>query len=255
MALTLCVNLKLVIAPSMSLVVPSIYMTLPNEKLEKLAIEAAIEMYYGNGIGLALPQVGYNISMMILSSEIDRFGESPIDAAKIQLPDNMSCYALVNPRIWKISEKLVDLFKGEGCLSLPIEMTGRVDRYSEIQLEYENLRGEKHSTTVRDHLATVVQHEIEHLNGVLFPARMKARERELIMAKYCAKYGIGYDKLDKFMNLMLQNAKNSTVMYKPDEFVSKINLDEQIQQLKEFCIKNDIDSEEILENINKLMSY
>jgi peptide deformylase len=215
-------------------------------------------MYASSGIGLAAPQINYNISMMILSSEIDRFESASITDAKLELPGGKSCYVLLNVKISRDSDKLVDLFKGEGCLSFPIEVTGKVDRYEEIELEYDNLEGNHNSISVKGQLETVIQHEADHLWGVMFPARMKTKERNLIIAKYCNKHGINYDTIDKFVSIMLQNADRAKTRSQKElaEASEKgINLDptfQNIEQLKSFCLKNQIDSQQILANIAEL---
>lgn len=110
------------------------------------------------GIGLAAPQI--NISKRIIA---------------ILVPDHndkMLEYALFNPKIISHSIETTHLENGEGCLSVDREVNGIVPRYSRITVEATNLEGEKVSIRLRGLPAIVFQHEIDHLNGVMFYDRI-----------------------------------------------------------------------------------
>ena len=110
------------------------------------------------GVGLAAPQVGRNIKALVVyfNEEVD--GETrTVD------------HRLVNPRIILESVKEVYLSGGEGCLSVDIAHEGYVYRHNKIQVKAYNVQTKKEEIiTARGYEAIVLQHEIDHLNGVLF---------------------------------------------------------------------------------------
>jgi peptide deformylase len=113
-------------------------------KLIKDMIETMID---ANGVGLAAPQVGINERLVIITL------------------DNKNILPLINPKILSFSkEKCIE---EEGCLSLPKEYA-RIERSVEITLEFTNVNGKKSTIKFFDFEARELQHEIDHLDGILF---------------------------------------------------------------------------------------
>ena len=109
------------------------------------------------GVGLAAPQAGRNVQMLVISY--------PTGDPKDPLVE----YQLVNPRIVVNSIKKCYLSNGEGCLSVDEEHPGKVYRDFKIVVEaYEAKLGEQIRITARGYDAIVLQHEIDHLKGVLY---------------------------------------------------------------------------------------
>lgn len=109
-------------------------------------------------VGLAAPQVGVNKNMFIVRLENETDNGIIVDE-----------YALVNPRIVSHSEQLSFLASGEGCLSVENTHEGYVHRHSRITIEaYDAIKKEHVSIRARGFLAIAMQHEYDHLNGVLF---------------------------------------------------------------------------------------
>ena len=109
------------------------------------------------GVGLAAPQVGHNVRMLVISYATGN-EEKPL----VQLQ-------LANPRIVVNSVKKAFLSGGEGCLSVDQEHAGRVYRDYKIVVEaYDCAAKRPTSITAKGYDAIVLQHEIDHLNGVLF---------------------------------------------------------------------------------------
>lgn len=109
------------------------------------------------GVGLAAPQVGANKRMLVIAYETG--------------DENNPCirYKLVNPRIVRSSIKKCYLSGGEGCLSVDENHKGRVYRDFKIVVEaYDAEAKQNVSITARGYDAIVLQHEIDHLNGVLY---------------------------------------------------------------------------------------
>ncbi len=77
-------------------------------------------------------------------------------------------YVIINPRVISHSEELIYAGGGEGCLSVNREVEGIVPRYARVTMEYYDEDGNIQKLRAREELAIAVQHEIDHLNGVLF---------------------------------------------------------------------------------------
>ena len=77
-------------------------------------------------------------------------------------------YIFINPKITSNSEELVYVDGGEGCLSVNREIEGIVPRYARINVEYYDIDGNKQKMRLRDELSIAFQHELDHLNGILF---------------------------------------------------------------------------------------
>lgn len=113
-------------------------------------------MYETDGIGLAAPQVGKNIRICIIGKEADK-----------SLKEDL---VLINPAWEKLSRKKnVDT---EGCLSVP-NTFGKVKRYSNISVKAWDKNGGDISFEAKNFLARVIQHEVDHLEGILFIDKAK----------------------------------------------------------------------------------
>ncbi len=106
-----------------------------------------------NGIGLAAPQVGHSVRLCIIN--LEHMGLAP--------------FALINPVIKKSSWKKVVM--EEGCLSIP-GIFGTVKRPVKVTVEAQNMEGVKIEFDADAMLARVIQHEIDHLDGILFTSKM-----------------------------------------------------------------------------------
>ena len=106
-----------------------------------------------NGIGPAAPQINQSIRLCIIN--LEHLGLPP--------------FALVNPKITKKSFKKIEM--EEGCLSIP-GVFGIVKRPVKITVEAQNLKGEKNKFEADGMLSRVIQHEVDHLDGVLFTSKM-----------------------------------------------------------------------------------
>lgn len=108
-------------------------------------------MYDDDGIGLAAPQVAKNVRIVVIGKAADKSLKEDI--------------VLVNPEWTRISKKTNSDI--EGCLSVK-NMVGKVKRYSDIHVSALDRHGEKMEFEAHKYFARVVQHEVDHLNGVLF---------------------------------------------------------------------------------------
>ena len=125
--------------------------------LKKIVYDMSETMIDANGIGLAAPQVHLTHRLFIYRNPETE------DEEKIKI------FVLINPIIEQISEETEDDW--EGCLSIP-GMSGLVRRFKHIKYSAIDLNGDKVSAEVKGPTARVIQHEFDHLNGVLYTSRL-----------------------------------------------------------------------------------
>ena len=106
------------------------------------------------GMGLAFPQLGINKRIIVIVHEVE---ENTFDN-----------YVFINPTIVSNSEEIIAAEAGEGCLSVNREVDGHVPRYARVTVEGYDEDGNKIRVRAREDLAIAFQHEIDHLNGILF---------------------------------------------------------------------------------------
>ncbi|SHG24206.1 peptide deformylase [Ornithinibacillus halophilus] len=106
------------------------------------------------GVGLAAPQLGIEKRMLAVHFE--------------DLNGKHYSYGLFNPKIVSHSVEKAYLAAGEGCLSVDRNVEGYVPRYARITIKATDLEGNQVKLRLRDYAAIVFQHEIDHLNGVMF---------------------------------------------------------------------------------------
>lgn len=115
------------------------------------------------GMGLAFPQLGINERIIVIVHEIDdgKFDE----------------YVVVNPKIVSYSNEMIAAEVGEGCLSVNRDIEGHVKRHARVTIEGFDLNGNKIKIRAREELAIAFQHEIDHLDGILFYDRIDPNHR------------------------------------------------------------------------------
>jgi len=127
-----------------------------DKKLKFIISDMKKTLYEANGVGLAAPQIDLNMRVFVADD-----GESGFEA-------------YVNP-VWEPvgNETNVDT---EGCLSVP-GYVGLVERYTTVRIKYQDVRGKKKQKVATGLLARCIQHEIDHLNGILFIEKATALRR------------------------------------------------------------------------------
>ena len=118
-----------------------------DKKLKKLMDDMAETMYENDGDGLAAPQIGQNIRLVVIDCQ-----------------DEHGLLELINPVITFKEGEAVDT---EGCLSVP-DIYGEVKRAAKVKVEFMNRRGKRQHLTATGLLARCIQHELDHLEGQLF---------------------------------------------------------------------------------------
>ena len=123
--------------------------------LEMSQIEEYSEKYdLRPGMGLAFVQLGKLENIFVIVNEIE--------------DNKFERYVVINPKIISQSEEMIYVGEGEGCLSVNRDVEGIVPRCARITLEAYDENGELYTMRVREELAVAFQHEIDHLNGILF---------------------------------------------------------------------------------------
>lgn len=114
------------------------------------------------GMGLAFPQLGINKRIIIIVHEVED-----------GIFDN---YVLINPEIVSHSVEIIAAEAGEGCLSVNRDVDGHVPRHARISIEGFDEEGNKIKLRAREELSIAFQHEIDHLNGIMFYDRIDKKK-------------------------------------------------------------------------------
>lgn len=125
------------------------------------------------GMGMAFVQLGHLKRIFVIANERE--------------DGTFEEYVIINPRIISRSEELIYVGEGEGCLSVNRPVEGIVPRCARVTVEYYDYEGNKKTIRVREDLAVAFQHEIDHLDGILFvdkidpknPYKNKDKMREI----------------------------------------------------------------------------
>jgi peptide deformylase len=138
-------------------------------ELKKFAQDLLETMYGENGIGLAAPQVGNLVRMLVIDTRPrdtgGRYEENKMTELETKIYDKQQGpLVIINPEIVQGSGKTTF---NEGCLSVP-SFYEEVERHQEIELKYQDIDGKTHTVKVDGLLAICVQHEMDHLEGTLF---------------------------------------------------------------------------------------
>lgn len=113
------------------------------------------------GMGMAFVQMGLLKRIFVVANELEN--------------KEFEEYIIINPKIIRKSEELIYVGEGEGCLSVNREVEGIVPRNARITVEYYDFDGNKKTIRVREDLAVAFQHEIDHLDGILFVDKIDSK--------------------------------------------------------------------------------
>jgi peptide deformylase len=141
-----------------------------NPVVQKLIDDMIETMIEYHGVGLAAPQVHESVRLFVASLDHDDAGESPSKPI-----------AIINPEITPVGSETDEDW--EGCLSIP-DIRGRVPRAAEIKVRAWDRDGERIELHARHYAARVIQHETDHLDGVLFFDRMRSFESLTFLDEY-----------------------------------------------------------------------
>lgn len=140
---------------------------LVNSQIEELAEKYDLRP----GMGMAAIQIGVAKRYIVIVEETE---------------EGFDSYIVVNPKIISNSEEMIYVETGEGCLSVNRECEGIVPRYARVTVEGYDTDGNKIKIRAREELAIAFQHEIDHLNGILFVDKIDKKNPYKNMDKYRA---------------------------------------------------------------------
>ncbi|AFY72481.1 peptide deformylase [Synechococcus sp. PCC 7502] len=152
---------------------PAKRITKVNDEIRAIALQMLQTMYSDNGIGLAAPQVGIHKQIIVVDCEPDNESAPPL--------------ILINP---ELKSSGGDIITGEeGCLSVP-DVFLDVQRPDQITVNFRDEEGKPKTLTTDGILARVIQHELDHLNGVMFVDRV---QNAIALKKELTKHGFSVD--------------------------------------------------------------
>lgn len=134
-----------------------------NESLEKLVNDMIETMHTADGVGLAAPQIGESLQLAIVDPSPDQGG--------------LTRMILVNPEIKPAGDETE--VAEEGCLSVP-GIYARVKRPFRIEVKAQDLKGNPLNFEATGFTARIIQHEVDHLNGVMFVDKVLAKDRPMV---------------------------------------------------------------------------
>ena len=151
-----------------------------DQRIRELAQDMIETMRGANGVGLAAPQIGESLQLAVLdvSQVEDRPSTMKLNGKDLD-PKTAMPLVLINPQIDLGGETDTGT---EGCLSFP-EITGEIERAKFITVRAQNLDGEPIEIEATGFLARAIQHEVDHLNGILFIDRMSSAAKTSLSSK------------------------------------------------------------------------
>lgn len=157
---------KILTFPDPELKKKSVPVTIINDKTRELLQDMAETMYAAPGVGLAAPQIGVHQRIMVIDV-----------SAKDDMPELI---VAINPVIVYADG---ESYEEEGCLSVP-KYAANVRRHARVVVKAINLDGEEITYKAEGLLAIAFQHEIDHLDGILFIDHLSPLKREMFRKKY-----------------------------------------------------------------------
>lgn len=138
-----------------------------DDSIKALAADMLETMYDAPGIGLAAPQIGEMKRIVVM--DLAKEGETP------------EPLVMINPEILKYSEETT--VTEEGCLSIP-ELYYEVERPAEVTVRYTDLDGNVVEKDANERFAVCIQHELDHLDGVLYVDYLSRLKRDRVLKKF-----------------------------------------------------------------------
>ena len=139
-----------------------------NDEIRALLDDMLETMYADKGVGLAAPQIGVSKRIIVVDDKTteEGKGENPM--------------YMVNPEIIEKSDEMI-LFN-EGCLSVPGQCA-EVERHQRVKVKYLDYNGREQVIEAKDYLAVILQHETDHLDGILYIDKISRLKRNIILKK------------------------------------------------------------------------
>jgi peptide deformylase len=148
-----------------------------NDETRRLAADMLETMYAAHGIGLAATQLGITRRILVidLQERVSEDEEKEGESEPVRNP-----HVVINPELLWVSDELA--VYNEGCLSIP-EQYAEVERPARCRVRWLDEKGETHEKELDGLMATCMQHEIDHLDGILFIDHISRLKRNMIVKK------------------------------------------------------------------------
>jgi peptide deformylase len=140
-----------------------------DDEIRKFLDDMLETMYHDKGVGLAAPQVGVLKRIVVIDDKVTEEG----------VPGPHPMY-MVNPEIIEKSSEMIVF--NEGCLSVPGQCA-EVERHQWVKVRYLNYEGKEEELLAEDYLAVIIQHETDHLDGILYIDKISRLKRNMIIKR------------------------------------------------------------------------
>lgn len=154
-----------------------------NDELRALCKDMLFTMYKAPGIGLAAPQIGKSIRLFVMDIDFNREEITKADDSVEYALSNFNPMVFINP---EISNKEGEVLYEEGCLSVP-GIFEEVKRAETIKISFQDMYGERHEMDADELLSICLQHEYDHLEGIVFLERLSMLKQNLLKKKFLKK--------------------------------------------------------------------
>ncbi|WP_353276940.1 peptide deformylase [Wolbachia endosymbiont (group B) of Villa cingulata] len=167
-------KLPIVIAPDERLTTRASEVIDITDKIKELVNDMFETMYDAEGLGLAAVQVGVLKRIFVMDVQPEKAGD------ELAGYDSVGKFCMINPEIKELSNEQVIM--SEGCLSIP-EQSHEIKRPKYLTVKYKNLNNEEQTLKASGWLARCIQHELDHLNGILYIRHLSRLKYDLAMKK------------------------------------------------------------------------
>lgn len=167
-------KLPIVIAPDERLITRASEVTDINDKIKELVNNMFETMYDAEGLGLAAVQIGVMKRVFVMDVQPEKAEDGPAGY------ESTGKFCMINPEITELSDEQVIL--KEGCLSIP-EQSHEIKRPKYLTVKYKNLNNEEQMLKASGWLARCIQHELDHLNGILYIRHLSKLNYDMAMKK------------------------------------------------------------------------
>ncbi|MGL9726588.1 MAG: peptide deformylase [Wolbachia sp.] len=167
-------KLPIVIAPDERLITRASEVTDITDKIKELVNDMFETMYNANGLGLAAVQVGVLKRIFVMDVQSEKVEDELVGH------DSVGKFYMINPEVTELSDEQVIM--NEGCLSIS-EQSHEIKRPKYLTIKYKDLNNEKQTLKANGWLARCIQHELDHLNGILYIKHLSRLKYDMAMRK------------------------------------------------------------------------
>ena len=157
-----------------------------NDELRTLCKNMLYTMYKAPGVGLAAPQIGKSIRLFVIDVDYEREKVTRADGTEDYNLSEFNPLVVINP---VIKEKDGEQVYEEGCLSVP-SVYEEVKRAEHVVLVYQDMWGKEHTLDATELKAVCIQHENDHLDGIVFLERLSMLKKKFAKKKYLREHGM-----------------------------------------------------------------